>query len=46
MEEIKKPSQNEAKNFVLDPEDIYNNENNSKNQSQIEKINKIDEANI
>ena len=45
MEEIKNVPENGQKNFVLDPNDIYNNENNSIDQSQIEKINKYDEAN-
>ena len=45
MEEIKNVPENGQKNFVLDPNDIYNNENNSIDQSQIKKINKYDEAN-
>ena len=45
MEEIKNPPQNEQKNFVLDQNDIFNNENSFINQSQLEKINNNDESN-
>ena len=45
MEEIKNSPQKKSNNFALDPKDIYNNEDNSINKSQLEKINKNDEAN-